>query len=162
MAIDVPGFRANFPEFKSTTIYPDSMVNLWLQYAYILLPSRRWNVAIDLGAQLYTAHNLTMQGLSTAEGSNGAPPGMTIGPISSKTVGELTIAYDTAMGAHAEDGPFASTRYGTLLLHMARQFGSGPLQSPPGFTPPGQQFNSGVFSPMGAAWSGPRFEDFSG
>lgn len=160
MTINTDQFRANFPEFKSTTIYPDSMVNLWLQYAYLLLPARRWCLALDLGAQLYTAHNLTMQGLSTAEGGNGAPPGMTVGPISSKTVGELTIAYDTAMGANADDGPFASTRYGTLLLHMARQFGSGPLQSPPGRTPPGQVF-SGTFFPMGPAWSGPRFEDFS-
>lgn len=158
MAIDVAGFRSNFPEFKSTTIYPDSMVNLWLTYAYILLPARRWCTVLDLGAQLYTAHNLTMQGLSTAEGGNGAPPGMTVGPISSKTVGELTIAYDTAMGAHADDGPFASTRYGTLLLHMARQFGSGPIQSRPGRIPIGA---GAVFFPMGPAWSGPRFEDFS-
>jgi hypothetical protein len=159
VAISVAQFRANFPEFTAATVYPDSMVNMWLQWAYTFLSTRRWKTAIDLGAQLYTAHQISMQGLSTAEGGNGAPPGMTVGPISSKTVGELTIAYDTALGTNAEDGPWSNTRYGTMFVKLARQFGSGPIQTRPGFAPAGQF--GGVFFPMGPAWSGPRFEDFS-
>lgn len=159
MAVSVAQFRANFPEFSSSPNYPDAMVNLWLQFAYTLLPAQRWRNLLDLGAQLYVAHQITMQGLSVAEGGNGAPPGMTVGPISAKTVGELTISYDTAMGANADDGPFASTRYGTAFLKLARQFGSGPIQTRPGPIPIGA--GGGVFFPMGPAWSGPWFENFS-
>jgi Protein of unknown function (DUF4054) len=159
MAITVDQFRQNFPEFKSAIVYPDTMVSLWLNFAYLLLSSRRWRQALDMGAQLYTAHQITLQGLSTAEGANGAPPGMAQGPISAKTVGELTINYDTAMGGTAEDGSWAQTRYGTFFVKLARQFGSGPVQTPPGVAPLGQF--SGVFFPMGPAWSGPWYNNFS-
>lgn len=159
MAVTVTQFRANFPEFTSTSVYSDSMINMWMMWAATFLSQRRWRQALDLGVQLYVAHQIVMQGLSTAEGGNGAPPGMTVGPISSKTVGELTIAYDTALGADAEDGPWSSTRYGTMFVKLARQMGSGPIQTPPGRVPAGQF--PGVFLPMGVPWSGPWFENFS-
>jgi hypothetical protein len=159
MAITVTQFRANFPEFTSATVYPDSMIGMWLQFAYLLLSSRRWRQALDLGAQLYTAHQIVLQGLSVAEAGNGAPPGMAPGPINSKTAGELTLAYDTGVSSTSDDGSWAQTRYGTMFVKLARQFGSGPVQTPPGVAPLGQF--AGVFYPMGPAWSGPWYQNFS-
>jgi len=160
MAVTVQNFRANFPAFASTVKYPDSSITFWLTYAYLLLPARRWMNLIDLGAQLFVAHNVTLdQGLSAAEGANGAPSGMTVGPVVSKSVGDLTIAYDVGVGVNEQDGHWSLTNYGTRFVKMARQIGSGPIQVGIGIVPPGQF--GGVYYPMGPGWPGPLFENFS-
>lgn len=154
MAITAAQMRVNFPEFASNVKYSDGLVNFWIQWAYLLLDSCRWRQALDLGAQLYVAHNLSLEGLAGAEGANGAPPGMTVGPVVSKTVGELTVTYDVASGINEGDQHWALTNYGTRFIKFARQFGTGPVQTRPGRTPLGAGF--------GAPWAGPTFENWSG
>src|SRR5208282_783770 len=151
MAVTVATFRQTWPAFTSTVMYPDATIEFWLNYAYMFLSPCRWRTAIDLGAMLFTAHNVTLDALSAAEGQNGAPPGMTVGPIQTKTVRDLTITYDTASGVNPEDAHWALTNWGTRFIKLARQFGSGPVQIGFGFTPIGQ----GPFYPMGPAWPGP-------
>ena len=153
MAVTVIQFRANFPAFTSTTQYPDSSIQFWLTYAYMLLSPRRWGPIQDLGAQLFVAHNATLDGLSAAEGMNGAPSGMTVGPIVSKTVGDLTITYDTGAGVNSEDQHWALTNYGTRFIKMARQMGNGPRQIGIGYVPVGQGY--------GQPWPGPLFENYT-
>lgn len=159
MAITVAQFRANLTEFSSTVAYPDAAVSMWLTWAYTFLGARRWGIALDLGAQLYAAHNLVLERLANAEASNGAPPGTFTGPVSSKTVGELTISYDPGMGINKDDAQWGLTHYGTRFVKLARQFGAGPVQTRPGFTPIGQGFAIGF--PMGMPWTGPWFENWS-
>ena len=153
MALTVAQFRANMPAFSSTTQYPDTSIQFWLTYAYIFLAPCRWRNALDLGAQLFAAHNVTIDGLSAAEGQNGAPSGMTVGPIVSKTVGDLTITYDTGAGVNEADGHWSLTNYGTRFIKLARQFGSGPRQIGIGYTPVGAGF--------GQPWPGPLFENYT-
>jgi hypothetical protein len=134
------------------------MVNFWIQYAAIFLPRHRWRQALPLGISLYVCHNLSLEGLAGAEGANGAPPGMTVGPIVSKTVGDLTITYDAALGMNEGDGHWAMTKYGTMFLKLARQFGNGPVQLGVGHAPIGAGFATGY--PMGAPWVGPWIDQY--
>jgi Protein of unknown function (DUF4054) len=142
-------FRANFVAFQNTSIYPDSMIDFWLQFAYIFISPTLWGTVVDLGAQLFVAHNLTLEGLSNAEGGNGAPPGMTSGPIVTKTVGELTITYDPSSGVNPDDTSWNLTNYGSRFVKLAKQFGSIPTQLGIGRTP---LFN-------GPAWPGVIYTD---
>jgi len=158
MTVTVQQFRTNFPAFTSTTMYPDGSVSFWLNYAYMFLGAgitgRRWGIALDLGAQMFTAHNVTLDFLGASEGANGAPSGMTTGPVVSKTVGDLTITYDVASGVNEADQHWSLTNYGTRFIKMARQFGTGPFQSGIGRSPPGIA--------NGQPWPGPLFENYSG
>lgn len=159
MAVNAAQFRLAFTEFASAKAYPDDALTMWLTFAYLFLAPNRWGPAIDLGAQLYAAHNLVLERLAWSEAANGATPGTFTGPISGKTVGELTISYDPGMGINKDDAQWGLTHYGTRFVKLARQFGSGPVQTQPGFTPIGQGF--GVGFPMGPAWPGPWFENWS-
>ena len=103
----------------------------------MMLPACNWGVALDLGAQLYAAHNLVLEGLANAEAANGAPPQMAVGPIITKTVGEVTLTYDTASGVNVEDTHWNMTTYGTRFITFAPQFGAGPRQFGIGYAPPG-------------------------
>jgi hypothetical protein len=137
MTITATQLRGNFTEFSNTVTYPDSLISFWLQVAYMMLPACNWGVALDLGAQLYAAHNLVLEGLANAEAGNGAPPQLAVGPIITKTVGEVTVTYDTASGVNVEDTHWNMTTYGTRFITFARQFGAGPRQFGIGCTPPG-------------------------
>lgn len=160
MAVSVAQFRANFPAFTSATAYPDASVNFWLTWAYLFLSPQRWGKALDLGAQLFVAHNVTLDYLGASEGANGAPSGMATGPIVSKTVGELTITYEVTSGVNEDDQHWALTFYGTRFVKLARQFGSGPVQIGFGVTPIGQG-GGAVGFPMGQPWTGPWFENWT-
>lgn len=136
MAISPDQFRLDFKAFADTTKYDDGMVNFWLNVGYALVPAQLWGGLVDFGVELFVAHNLTLEGLSNAEGANGAPPGTTVGPVTTKTVGELTVVYDAASGVNAADQAWNLSNYGTRFVKLAKQFGSIPTQLGIGLTPP--------------------------
>ena len=148
MTVAVPQFRSDYPEFQDTEAYPDSAVNYWLAFAYNFLNTRRWGQSIDLGAELMTAHNLTLEARAQAEALNGMPPGGQVGPLNSKSVDKVSAGYDTAAGTQEGGGHWNLTIYGTRFLRLARMFGAGPVQIGIGITPP----------LTGDAWPGPDCE----
>ena len=160
MTMTVLQFRQAWPEFTSTTQYPDAQVAFWLAWAYMFINAPRWGQALDLGAGLFTAHNLSIEAVAQAEGANGAPPGRASGVVSAKTVEGLTITYDVAAAVNEQDQHWATTIYGTRFVKLARQFGSGPVQLGIGVAPIGQQFGATGY-PMGAPWPGPLFENWT-
>jgi hypothetical protein len=86
--------------------------------------------------QQFVAHNLVLEGLSAAEGGNGSPPATTVGPVVTKTVGELTIVYDPSSGINPDDTSWNLTNYGSRFVKLAKQFGSIPTQLGIGHAPP--------------------------
>lgn len=140
-------FRTDFPEFTDTTIYPTSSVNFWLSYAVLLLNAQRWSTVVNLGAELYIAHNLVLEAKAQAEAANGAPPGVTTGPIAGKSVDKVSINYDVNAGIVPDAGHWNLTIYGTRFIQMSRMFGAGPILV---------NFNQGT-NPLNSdtAWSGP-------
>lgn len=126
--MDATQFRTDFPEFASTSTYPDSTVNLWLGVAQTTLPTDRWGTLIDLGTELFIAHHLVIGARNVKASANGGAPGATSGALASKSVDKVTMSYDTANGT-IEGGDFwNSTSYGIQFLRYARMMGAGGVQ----------------------------------
>lgn len=146
MTISIAQFRADYPEFSSTTQYPNSQVTYWLNLAYSVLNAGRWGRQLDIGAALFTAHNIVIEARAQTEALQGALPGQMTGPVSSKSVDKVSVSYDTASGIEAGAGHWNLTIYGARFAKLIRLFGAGPLQIGVGSVPPGS----------GQAWAGPN------
>ncbi len=140
-------FRQSFKEFANAETYPPDDVALWLDIAYKMLNASRWGNILDLGAQLFAAHNLALEARAKKEAENGAPPGGNVGPITSKSVDKVSVSYDTASGIEPDAGHWNLTIFGTRFIKMARMMGAGPVQVGAG----------GCIDPLSSAnaWSGP-------
>lgn len=125
---DVKAFRTALPEFADTAIYPDPMVQLWGDFATSMVNARRWGNQASMGIRLYTAHWVTIEGKNLEAASMGGTPGQTSGPINSKTVGPVTVAYDTQAAVEADAGSWNLTTYGKQFIRLARLFGAGVIQ----------------------------------
>ena len=143
-------FRSNYPEFGSLSAYPASAVTYWLTLAGKLLNAPRWQDLIDVGTELFVAHNLALEAKAQAEAQNGSPPGGQVGPISNKSVDKVSVAYDVAVGVDADSSHWNLTIYGTRFINLAKMMGAGPVQVGIGCTPFG----------AGSAWSGPPWYNF--
>lgn len=126
---DFPGiFRKFFPEFSDIAKYTDSSLIFWGSIASQQVKPNRWKRMTLNGIMFYVAHEVTLAGQNYATGNIGGTPGIQSGPINSKTVGSVTVAYDTTQGAEKDAGYWNLTSYGKRFIHMARMFGSGPVQ----------------------------------
>lgn len=135
--MDVPTFRAQFPEFGNENKYPFSQVNYWLGIGCLLLNSQRWGNLLDHGTALFIAHNVVLeaQAMATSALANRisnpalAPvPGLSTGPTSAKGVDKVSVAYDTTAGIEEKAGHWNLTVYGTRFIKLARMVGAGPVQ----------------------------------
>jgi hypothetical protein len=146
MTITVADFRTNFPAYASVTRYPDGEVQFWMTLAYLLLPADRWGDILDMGVQLYVAHNLSLEALAKKQGGTGGIPGASSGMLNSKSIDKVSAGYDTASVAEQFAGSYNLTTYGMRLWKLIQQFGAGPIQvgAGPGNAPPSQ-----------IAWYGP-------
>ena len=142
MAITVKQLRIDYPEFSDESLYIDSQIQFWLNFAYKFLDIRRWGTSLDLAAELYTAHNLVIEIRAQATAETGAPPGESQGMVSSKSVDKVSLSYDTSSIAQEGAGHWNLTIYGLRYIRLARMFGSGGIQLGVGSSPSG-------------AWSGP-------
>jgi len=136
MTITAAQLRQDYPEFTSTTAYPDSSINYWINMATLMLNTNRWGAAsttstlaiYDIGMELFVAHNIVLEAKAQAEAAAGAPPGSSTGPVSSKSVGPVSVSYDTQAGIEKDAGHWNLTIYGTRFIKLAKQFGAGPIQ----------------------------------
>lgn len=138
-------FRADYPEFSDAVKYPESQITYYLTLAYQMLNPGRWMSQLDLGAELFVAHNIAIEARAQIEAANGGIPGTTTGPISGKSVDKVSVSFDVGAGIELDAGHWNLTVYGTRFIRLARQKGAGPLQVGIG-TDPGLN---------GPAWPGP-------
>lgn len=146
--IDVATFRSHFPEFNSTTMYPNAGVQFWLAFAYRMVNADRFGTNLDIGVELFTAHFITMEARSVLETAGGGIPGVNVGVQSNKSVDRISIGYDTGAGTEEGQGHWNTTTYGTRFIWMTKMFGAGPIQLGVGAAPVGAGF--------GQAWPGPN------
>jgi hypothetical protein len=151
MAITVAAFRDDYPEFGSAVFYPDSGVAYWLRLAYLFLNAARWDTLLDLGAELFVAHNLALEKRAADEAAAGSAPGRTTGPLSSSSVANASASYDTGSAIEEGAGHWNLTVYGIRFIDLVRMMGAGPIQVGVG-TP---FYAQGPFLPSGLAWAGP-------
>lgn len=126
--MDATKFRQDFPEFADVTKYPDYAVNLWLSLASTTLPADRWCDYLDIGMELFTAHNLALAAGNQATAAVGGAPGQVKGPLTSKAVDKVSVGYDSGAAALEDGGFFNLTTYGIQFLQLARMIGSGGIQ----------------------------------
>lgn len=119
-------FVQAFPEFGQAAQYPPGQIAFWLAQAYQQLNSNRFGQQLDLAAMLFTAHNLSLSARAQAAANVGAPPGGVVAPVSSKSVGAVSINYDTDATNAEGAGSWNATQYGQRLYSMMRAFGGGP------------------------------------
>lgn len=125
---DVGSFRTSFPEFADTVVYPTSTIDLWAGLATRQVPQRIWRDQWQLGVSLYVAHEITLAAQNTKAAANGGVPGVSGGIANSKTVGSVSVGYDTTSTAEKDAGYWNLTNYGKQLIRLARIFGAGAVQ----------------------------------
>ncbi len=125
---DIGAFRAAFPEFRDIAKYPDAMIAFWSALAVAQVNCNRWGTQTAMGQQLYTAHECVLAAQNQATAIVGGAPGNQSGPTNSKTVGSVTVAYDTQQGAEKDAGYWNLTTYGKQFIRLARIFGAGWTQ----------------------------------
>jgi len=126
--VTVAQFRQDFAEFGDATAYPDSSVQFWLTFAAQLINVDRWGSMADMGVELLTAHNLVLWKRSQIAASKGGLPGVSTGVTASKAVADVSVSYDTTVGAVKDGGNYNLTDYGTRYLDLVWMFGAGGVQ----------------------------------
>jgi hypothetical protein len=121
-------FRADFPEFTDTTVYPDGVVSFWLGIALVSLPQDRWGAWWNLGQELFTAHHLVLATTAKGDASLGITPGEVDGLVTAKSVDKVSVSKDVTSVTLENGGFWNMTRYGIQLLQFARMCGSGGIQ----------------------------------
>lgn len=126
--MDVGAFRTVFPEFADTTVYPDTLVDFWAELAEMQVLESVWRNAHTKGVYLYVAHELTLAAQSAKAGKQGGVPGTSGGVANSKTVGSVSVSYDTTSTAEKDAGYWNLTNYGKQFIRLARIFGARAVQ----------------------------------
>lgn len=121
-------FRTTFPEFTDAVTYPTPMIDFWAGLAQLQVPPCIWKDCWIQGVSLYTAHELVLAAQNAKTGTIGGVPGVSGGIANTKTVGSVTVGYDTTSTAEKDAGYWNLTNYGKQFIRLARIFGAGAIQ----------------------------------
>ena len=124
----VADFRKSYPEFTDVDKYPDSFISGWAAVATLQVDPCRWKSQTLLGISLYTAHEITLESQSISAARIGGNPGAQSGPVNTKTVGSVTVGYDSQQAAEKDAGWWNLSVYGKQFIRLARIFGAGVVQ----------------------------------
>jgi len=109
--------------------------------------SQKLGTLYDMVTSLFVAHNVVLERRAQDEAEAGITPGVATGPISSKSVKDLSVAYATGDVSLTDGGHFGGTTYGQRFIYLARIKGMGPLVAI------GRPAPYGPYN--GQAWTGP-------
>ena len=137
-------FRIDYPAFADTARFTDAEIQYWIDIACsppnmsYAINQRRWGQFFTLGLNLFVAHNLAVADMLT---QRAGPPGTGTGPggsygytslvgvgvPASKSVGGVSLSYDTSVGVEANAGWWGQTPWGNQYLYYLRLAGSAPI-----------------------------------
>jgi hypothetical protein len=126
--MDIPQFRTNFPEFSDTVVYPTSLISFWASIAETQVSLNAWTTMWANGVALYVAHEITLAAQNHKSGQIGGMPGINGGVPNNKTVGSVSVGYDSATTSEKDAGYWNLTNYGRQFIRLARIFGAGCVQ----------------------------------
>lgn len=126
--MDIGAFRASFPEFADKTVYPDTQVSFWAGLAELLVRQCVWKNCYTQGVMLYVAHEITLAAQNAKAGKIGGVPGSQGGIANNKTVGSVTVGYDSASTSEKDAGWWNLTNYGKQFYRLMKIFGAGCIQ----------------------------------
>lgn len=126
--MDVGLFRTEFPEFADTTVYPTTQINFWASIAELQVRLIVWKDMRANGVKLYVAHEITLAAQNAKAGKQGGVPGVSGGIANNKTVGSVSVGYDSQSNSEKDAGYWNLTNYGKQFIRLARIFGAGAIQ----------------------------------
>jgi len=126
--MDVSLFRTQFPEFADSTIYPSSQILFWYGLASVQVRQCVWQSQTNLGISLYVAHEITIAAQNKKASNVGGTPGVSGGIANSKTVGSVSVGYDSQSTSEKDAGYWNRTTYGQQFIRLVRIFGAGAIQ----------------------------------
>lgn len=124
----IADFRAEFPEFGDTSVYPDAQLTFWSSIAEMQVVQCAWQDMYTFGVKLYVAHEITMATQNVKAATIGGSPGQSGGIANSKAVGAVNVAYDSVTQSEKDAGWWNRTTYGQQFIRLARMFGAGAIQ----------------------------------
>lgn len=109
--------KAELPEFASV---PDASVQKWLDRAAKMLNPDAWQSIYDDGQIFLAAHYMA---------SMGVLPGAVVsaGAMKSKTVGPVSVTYETAPTTSERDADLDRTKYGRLFKQLRGTLPLSPM-----------------------------------
>jgi hypothetical protein len=126
---DTELFRTSFPEFSDKQKFPTSLISGWAGVAVTQIDASAWGNAWNRGVSLYVAHELLLESKEIDAAKNGGATGnASPGVVNSKTVGQVTVAYDTQSAVEKDAGHWNLTIYGRQYYRLMRIFGAGAIQ----------------------------------
>ena len=124
MSVTQTSFIAAFPEFAT---YSPATINEWIGFAGSELSLVALGSTADLATMLYVAHNLVLGARDAATVASGGIPGDIYGPVSSKSVGGVSVSYDDASTADPKGRSWNATTYGQRLFRLLKAARLGGL-----------------------------------
>lgn len=116
-------FRAHYPEFDAVR-FPDPMLTVWATVGESRISADRFGTLYGHAVELFVAHNIKLAIGNTDAGSSHAPGGA----VASKTVGPITVSYDTTASMLPGAGHWNQTVYGRQFAQLVRLMGGGCIQ----------------------------------
>lgn len=126
-------FFEDFPQFKKAGtdagFIPDAIINTFIAMANNTVSMERWGEAWRFACGLFVAHYATMylrqnkgNDTGSATAAQAADSGALIGIVSSASLGDASVSYDTstATQATANWGQWNLTTYGQQYASLAR------------------------------------------
>ncbi len=126
--MDICAFRKAFPEFSDSNIYPDAQIEFWASLAEKQVLECVWKTRRAVGVSLYVAHEITLAAQSAKAAAIGGTPGQNAGIPNNKTVGSVTVSYDSQSISEKDAGYWNLTTYGKQFIRLARIFGTRAIQ----------------------------------
>lgn len=128
-------FQEDFPQFftqdpPQTCFVPETMLNEIINMANACVQPDKWMESWRYAVGLYVAHYATLYLRSYSSGSptaaQAAASGALIGVISSATLGDSSVSYDTSAVTKGTEnwGDLNSTTYGQMLANRAKLIGA--------------------------------------
>lgn len=126
--MDVAEFRTEFPEFSDTSVYPSTMILSKSFVAELQVLECTWKRMRQYAVKLYVAHELTISSQNVKAAKVGGVPGTSGGIANTKTVGSVTVGYDSNTSTEKDAGWWNRSTYGQEFIRLARIFGAGAIQ----------------------------------
>ena len=120
-------FLKIFPEFSE---FPQARVEFYLDEADTQISKNRFGKSTEFGKALFTAHYLASldNGQRTGAGDvTGTVSSGAHGAVSSKTVGSVSVSYDTASMSFDDAGYWNSTPYGKQFFDLLKRYRRMPF-----------------------------------
>lgn len=122
-------FVAALPEF-SDTAYAQATVNFWIEQAKAHLNEGRLGKKYDLACIYFVAHHVALSRANERAAASGGAPGQQTGPISSKSIGPVSVSYDTSSVTLNGAGAWNATAYGRKYFQIVRGAMLGGVYAP--------------------------------